>query len=365
MNNTFSFNLLRDENGYAYYDIPEGTILYRGDTNLYPNFQAPNGPAFFSTMPKFVKHYGLMFTFETTAPLKLIALDTKGDYATFYTNAPANIREILDRNYGRTSGQRDSVYDQDYKLVNYLCGLGFDGYANDRMEVTFDSVVDMYEGEEEEENRKFHPEMAICDTTKLRFVDPAIDMARYTQSEIDRALRKKQEDKQKRELDEQRKKKSHKRNPRYHDRESMDVNVGVPFMINSGLVHTNNHISPMSSPTPKKTLFDDEGSTTSDSAGSDVSAPSTPPRALSFESILANSMSSTPPKRQKTTYNGGKRTRKGHMSKKRKIKVTAKRGADRSLSVASRRRKPVNARSHKITRRRHKKSKRQKRTMHK
>ena len=332
MSKAFSFKLIKGTNGYDYYEIPKGTLLYRGDTNLYPRFQVPDGPAFFSTAPMFVKHYGLLFTFETTMPLKLLALDTKVDYSLFYENAPADVRKILDRNYGRTSGQRETVYDQDYKLVNYLCSIGFDGYANDRMDVTFDSVVDMYDGEEEEEDRKFHPEMAICDTTKIKFVEPKKDMSRYTQSEIDRALLKKQADKQKRELDEQRKQKTRKRNPRYDEREQptgTSIDAFEPVPSSSGLFQANNYNSPPSSPTSQNTpsifsLLDEEGATTSDSAGSDVSAPSTPPRAMSFASTSFNSPSNTPPKRQKQTYYGGKRKTKNKRRHKIKKHTTRK-----------------------------------------
>jgi len=323
MSNSFSFNLIRGEHGYNYYDIPKGTIMYRGDTNSYPSFQVPNGPAFFSTEPKFVKHYGLVFTFEATAPLKLIALDNKGDYLTFYTNAPADIRKILDMNYGRTSGLRDTVYVQDYKLVNYLCGLGFDGYANDRMDVTFDSVVDLYEGEEEDEDRKFHPEMAICDTTKLKFVDPRKDMAKYTQREIDKALLKKQESKQKRALDEQRKQKTRKRNPQYDERDATESNAVAPFPAHTGLFHANNFNSPPSSPAASRNrpnIFSliNEGNTTSESNASDSSVASTPPRAMSFDLSSMDTPPNTPPKRQKQAYNGGKRKTKNRTKRKKR-----------------------------------------------
>ena len=31
-----NFDIVTDENGYSYYMIPEDTLLYRGDTTLYP-----------------------------------------------------------------------------------------------------------------------------------------------------------------------------------------------------------------------------------------------------------------------------------------------------------------------------------------
>ena len=200
--NSFPFSLKDGEiNGvsYKYYEIPthtsdgSSTILYRGDTDLYPSYQKPEAPAFFSTEPKFVKHYGLVFRFKPVQPLKLLALDNASNYSEFYDSlkndkidGPA-IQRILRDNYGYDTGLRFSEYIQDYQLVNYLCKIGMDGYAISRMVIhnRIDAVVDEYEGEEHMENRKFHPEMAICDVNKIEYVNSKQDISAYT--EIGRA----------------------------------------------------------------------------------------------------------------------------------------------------------------------------------
>jgi len=213
--NSFPFSIKDGEiNGvsYKYYEIPthtpdgRSTILYRGDTDLYPSYQKPVAPAFFSTEPKFVKHYGLVFRFKPVQTLKLLALDNASNYSEFYDSlkndsdkGPA-MQRILRDNYGYETGSRFSEYIEDYKLVNYLCGIGMDGYAINRMEIPsdkIDAVVDEYEGEEYEKNRKFHPEMAICDVNKIEYVNPQEDISAYTEQQIEDAKEKRFLDKEK------------------------------------------------------------------------------------------------------------------------------------------------------------------------
>ena len=153
--NSFPFSLKDGEiNGvsYKYYEIPthtsdgSSTILYRGDTDLYPGYQKPEAPAFFSTEPKFVKHYGLVFRFKPVQTLKLLALDNASNYSEFYDSLKndddegLNMQRILRDNYGYNTGLRFTEYKKDYKLVNYLCKIGMDGYAINRMEIPSDNI---------------------------------------------------------------------------------------------------------------------------------------------------------------------------------------------------------------------------------
>lgn len=187
---TFNFNIVQDPNGYSYYEIPANTILYRGDTSLYPHFQKPNVPAFFSTEEKFVKHYGILFRFITTAPMKLLVLDNHADYTNFYNNVPKDKQTILRRQFGYESGLRDSAYVSDMNLVKYLCSIGMEGFANDRMRVDSFAVVDAYEGEEDMNNRPFHPELALCDLSKVELVNPKEDVKNYIKTYGQEALDK-------------------------------------------------------------------------------------------------------------------------------------------------------------------------------
>ena len=42
MERTLNFDIVTDENGYSCLQVPEDTLLYRGDTTLYPHFQDLN-----------------------------------------------------------------------------------------------------------------------------------------------------------------------------------------------------------------------------------------------------------------------------------------------------------------------------------
>ena len=221
--NYFPFSLKDGEiNGipYKYYEIPthtidgSTTILYRGDTDLYPDYQKPTAPAFFSTEPKFVKHYGIVFRFRPIQTLKLLALDNSSNYSEFYDSLENDhdegsaMQRILRENYGYNTGSRFSEYKKDYKLVNYLCEIDMDGYAINRMDISKFAAVDEYEGEEHDENRKFHPEMAICDVNKIEYVDPQKDIAAYAEKQIEYAKEKKRYQINKYGLEDERKNKS-------------------------------------------------------------------------------------------------------------------------------------------------------------
>lgn len=203
-------------NGYTYYEIAPDTVLYRGDTDLYPSFTLPNTHLFFSDEKKFVSHYGLVFRFLTTKTLRLIALDQPNDK--LYNEAPAVIQTILRNQYGFKSDTplRDTSFNEDKKVVEYICSLPdtpFDGYAIDRMDVPSDAYVDPYEGEEDLDNRKFHREFAICRANEnLVFMNAQEDISQYTNQEIEDARLKRLAIKQKYEMsDTRRRKKSRSR----------------------------------------------------------------------------------------------------------------------------------------------------------
>lgn len=340
MERTLNFDIVTDNQGYSYYSIPENTILYRGDTTLYPDFQLPKTPAFFSTDPKFVKHYGILFRFITTAPMKLLILDNHADYTNFYNNAPKDIQTILRRNYGHTSGLRDSAYVSDFKVVNYLCNLGMDGYANDRMNVDPFAVVDAYEGEEDMENRLFHPEMALCSLSKVRFVNPSEDVENYLRiygkHALQKAVTKKNEDIQKWS---EKNKREDSRRGNFRNSNSM----GVPF--NNSLFDSpqqkkdifaesddDNTTDENESETPSETnssigintlpsitssdnmsdqsLYNSPPSSPSSSLASTPSTPGSPPRRLAPMTLFES-----PPKKQRR---GGKKTMKKKKQHKKK-----------------------------------------------
>ena len=73
--------------------------------------------------------YGVIFEFVTMREYRLIALDDKQTQTTLYQNAPANIKRILENNYGYHNDLRNSVSGPDREISQYICSLGYDGYG--------------------------------------------------------------------------------------------------------------------------------------------------------------------------------------------------------------------------------------------
>ena len=350
MSNSFSFEIIDEENGYKYYLVPQGTILYRGDTTLYPNFHLPNSPAFFSTDARFVKHYGLVFRFQTKRPLKLLVLDKKADYSLFYNSSPPNIQRILKNNYGYISGLRETEFVKDHELVTYICSLGLDGYANNRMGITEDSIHDDYEGDDDNAAPQFHPEMALCNTNNVEFVNPQGDMNRYTAEQIEMAVLKKKADVLKREYDNKRMK--NRRRPIDDDTSNegssndesrpserglfgsttrndsipiVSSPVGTQQRTRSIPIRNQSEIqpipfglnldSPLSSPSRVSSLTSFPSSSSDSDSGNHTPVGS-PLRGNIFDSSM-----NTPTKRSRSNYGGKRKTKNKHQ---RKIKNTRK-----------------------------------------
>jgi len=156
---TSFFNKYTDPNsGIIYYQIPENTILYRGDSNpqFNPN-QLSNIPLFFGLNNEDVEQYGVVYRYKTIVPLQLLALD--GPNSVFFDNVPENIQTILNEQYGFNDYERRRNSDniKDKLLVTYICENGFSGYANDRM-----NHNDPGRGD-------FHKEIVICDIHNIEY----------------------------------------------------------------------------------------------------------------------------------------------------------------------------------------------------
>ena len=134
----------REINGINMYIIPSGTTLYRGDSN----FTDINHPdllkgdyKFLTPDPEYADKYGIVFEFKTNKELQLVALDDISKE--FFVNAPEDIQDILEDNYGYTSHKRDSVEEKDKKISQYICDQGYQGYAANTMESKgFDDDLD-------------------------------------------------------------------------------------------------------------------------------------------------------------------------------------------------------------------------------
>ena len=144
-----------EEDGIKYYVFPAGYPLFKANRKGTPTTFRHGIPSFFGIknsdlgyISAFEKEYGIVFEFATTREYKLIALDDQATQKYLYDNAPPDIKEILEDNYGYDTGIRDSVGEKDKQLAMYLCQLGLEGYATNKMKTDFGG--------------EFHIELLIC-----------------------------------------------------------------------------------------------------------------------------------------------------------------------------------------------------------
>ena len=144
--------LIVDGQGIVFYRVPQGTTLFRGDSdpNIYDKkvMRLQNMPTFFGVDQENVEeNYGIAYKFNTLVELNLIALDNN-QATVFYNYLPSEYKQILDYNYGYKTGIRDSVSEQDKRVLAYICDNGYDGYACGPMSTTMGGT--------------FHAEAALC-----------------------------------------------------------------------------------------------------------------------------------------------------------------------------------------------------------
>lgn len=119
------------------YTIDINTPLYRGDNKLiglHDENILKGDYKFFTPDEKAAEQYGVVYKFETTEELIVVALDdiTKE----FYNGAPEYIQNILNKNYGYKNNKlRDSDVKADSELIAYLCKNHFHGYATNYMNI--------------------------------------------------------------------------------------------------------------------------------------------------------------------------------------------------------------------------------------
>jgi hypothetical protein len=146
------------EDGLFYYILPQGYKLFRGDNSLYFGEELPGKMTFFSIAPGEVEQYGMVFQFELQRPYKLLALDHPTTKEILYENAPFEMRNIMENNYGFHTTRRNSVGEKDRRLSAYFCENGFEGYATNEMLNIDDAIND------------FHVEVVLCDPSRVKMV---------------------------------------------------------------------------------------------------------------------------------------------------------------------------------------------------
>jgi hypothetical protein len=164
----FFEKITNPDDGMKYYKIPKNTKLYRGDTAMYlhhaqnPDIPITNylmgNPIFFGISIEEVAQYGIVYEFRLNKDINLLAFDDIETLNKLHeTVGDAKLQKIIDTNYGRTTGKRNSVAQNDKLLISYICETGkYHGYATPTLETDFGG--------------SFHPEILLCNMENITFV---------------------------------------------------------------------------------------------------------------------------------------------------------------------------------------------------
>lgn len=243
----YDIDLIQDEDDQLYtYKIPVNTFLYRGDIDLYnanAEDKVPNKMAFFALEKCRARHYGPLLIYKVTEDIELVSTD-KDNYSLLgyikleeeddnnpkiTSDASKEATRILKTGFGfGKQNVRETISEDDFKLLDIICNSGFEGYMADEMTMHRDQQaprVIKKEGDPKEEvdDTKFHREVALCYPKGcLEFVD----QEEYTKEQIDEFKEKANQLKLQNKLNEQRReakqKKFKKRKPQnetqFHNR---------------------------------------------------------------------------------------------------------------------------------------------------
>lgn len=154
------------------------TKLYRGDKlGINPEDKLSKDYLFFTPKMDQAKQYGIVSEFETTKPLRVVALDDITE--DFFNFAPEDVQKHLVSNYGYNTEKkiRNSTETGDFAVSQYICEQGYDGYAIDTMDTDMAG--------------KFHQEIVICNpSVNVKFVDEVDDEAHKQKIEVEERERR-------------------------------------------------------------------------------------------------------------------------------------------------------------------------------
>ena len=151
-------------NVYVIEHTPEKpTKLYRGDkSDVNPQDKLSKEYLFFTPKMDQAKQYGIVSEFETNKPLRVVALDNITE--DFFNSAPEDVKKYLVSNYGYNTDDklRISTESGDFRVSQYICDQGYDGYAIDTMATDSEGT--------------FHQEIVICyPSVNVKFVGEVMD----------------------------------------------------------------------------------------------------------------------------------------------------------------------------------------------
>lgn len=279
------------EDGLHVYIVPVGTLLYRGDTTLYQNSRKiPNTRAFFALEKCRSRPYGILHTFRVKKELELVRTDMDNFSLLVYIQHDKDVQEedtdqarkILTRGFGFGRGnKRETIREDDYKLLDIVCKTGFDGFMGDEMEIDGFQNIDRperKEGENEEiDESKFHREIALCNPQDML---DYVGTDEYTREEIGN-LEEKENAKKINEQQAKLREEAKKRGPKKRTTTSIKEETGTGETIDFNKGEGKN--DPFASP-PKRSRADSIGSLASSASSA---GPSRAQSAVSIADSLA------------------------------------------------------------------------------
>ncbi len=159
-------NFFRKENINVYvieHTTDKPTKLDRGDKiDINPEDKLSKKYLFFTPEKGSAEQYGNVSEFETTKPLRVVALDDITD--DFFNYASEEVQKYLVSNYGHNTNDklRNTNESGDFAVSQYICDQGYDGYAIDTMDT--------------DAGGKFHQEIVICNpSVNVKFVGEVED----------------------------------------------------------------------------------------------------------------------------------------------------------------------------------------------
>ena len=204
--NNYGIDLIKDEDDQLYtYKIPVNTFLYRGDIDLHNanvEDKVPKKMAFFALEKCRARHYGPLLTYKVIEEIELVSTDkdnysllgyikleeTNDENPKITSDASKEATRILKNGFGfGKQNVRETISEDDFKLLDIICNTGFEGYMADEMTMHRDQqaprvIKKERDPKEEVDDTKFHREVALCYPNGcLEFVD----QEEYTKEQMD------------------------------------------------------------------------------------------------------------------------------------------------------------------------------------
>ncbi len=147
---TYLPNSVRKPGGNPTYTLKAKNFLYRGSKNPYLPLEDLIGIQWYALDLPDVFQYGYPSKYEINTDLNLLAIDKIEKDDPFFTGLDETMKNKFNkfiRYDDEGKKQRVSIAQNDYDVCEYICSLGYDGYAMNKMKSDIDG--------------EFHAEVAL------------------------------------------------------------------------------------------------------------------------------------------------------------------------------------------------------------